>query len=58
LKIPIYNLTIDKVDELEKEFKQSEDNLAYYMAMTEKTMWLEDIKNFEKVYQNFLNDYK
>jgi DNA topoisomerase-2 len=58
LRIPIYNLTIDKVDDLEKEFKQHEDNLNNIKSKSEKTMWLDELVLFEKAYETFLAEYQ
>jgi DNA topoisomerase-2 len=57
LRIPIYNLTIDKVDDLEKEFKQHEENLDKIKSKTEKDMWLDELVMFEKAYEAFLTEY-
>jgi DNA topoisomerase-2 len=57
LRIPIYNLTIDKVDDLEKEFKQHEENLDKIKSKGEKDMWLDELVLFEKAYESFLTEY-
>lgn len=58
LRIPIYNLTIDKVDDLEKEFKQHEENLNNIKSKSEKTMWLDELNMFDKAYDAFLAEYQ
>jgi DNA topoisomerase-2 len=58
LRIPIYNLTIDKVDDLEKEFKQHEENLKNIMSKSEKAMWSDELVMFDKAYDAFLAEYQ
>jgi DNA topoisomerase-2 len=58
LRIPVYNLTVDKVEDLEKEYQQSEDALEKVKAKTEKTMWLEELAMFDRQYEAFLNEYQ
>lgn len=57
LKIPIYNLTKDKVAEIEDEYKKAEQNLNDIKNKTEKQMWLEELDIFEKEYIKFKEDY-
>lgn len=58
LRIPIYNLTIDKVEDLEKEFKQHEENLNNIKSKSEKAMWLDELTMFDKAYDAFLAEYQ
>ena len=57
LKIPIYNITKDKVTEIEDEFKRAEESLNEIKAKTEKDMWLEELELFEKEYLKFKEEY-
>jgi DNA topoisomerase-2 len=57
LRIPIYNLTKDKVAEIEDEYKKAEQNLNDIRNKTEKQMWLEELGVFEKEYIQFKEDY-
>ena len=50
LRIPIYNLTIDKVLELEHEHKLSNDEITRITDLDIKVWWLEDLDNFMKEY--------
>jgi DNA gyrase/topoisomerase IV subunit B len=50
LRIPIYNLTIDKVLELEHEYKLSNDEITRITDLDIKVWWLEDLDNFMKEY--------
>lgn len=54
IKIPIYNLTTDKVEELENECVKCKDE---YDAIAKKTladMWLDDIKVLETAYDKYV----
>lgn len=57
LRIPIYNLTTDKVEDLEKAYKKAEDNLNEVKAKTEKQMWVEELDLFDNDYKKFINDF-
>lgn len=57
LRIPIYNLTVDKVDDLEKAYKKAEDNLNEIKAKTERQMWLDELSVFETEYKKYIADY-
>jgi DNA topoisomerase-2 len=57
LRIPIYNLTIDKVEELEKAFKKAEDNLNEVKSKSEKQMWLDELDTFSMEYKKHIDDY-
>lgn len=57
LRIPIYNLTKDKVAEIEDEYKKAEQTLTDIQNKTEKQMWLEELEIFEKEYIKFREDY-
>jgi len=47
-KIPIYNFTKDKVDELKKELKEMEKALEEYSSSTIESLWLNELKELEK----------
>ena len=57
LKIPIYNLTVDKVEDLEDEFKKAENVLEATRNKTETQTWIEELSLFEKEYEKFLAEY-
>lgn len=57
LKIPIYNITKDKVSEIEDEYKKAEQSLNDIKAKTEKQMWLDELELFEKEYLKFKEEY-
>lgn len=58
LRIPIYNLTTDKVAELEDEFKKAKGALDEMRQKTEDKMWLEELEIFEREYRKFVADYQ
>lgn len=49
-KMPIHNLTYEKKEQLIKEVNEKKDLLRDIQATDEKTMWLNDIKHFESIY--------
>ena len=57
LRIPIYNLTIDKVKELENDITKAEGRLEDVQTKTEQEMWLDELSAFEKEYAHFLETY-
>lgn len=50
IKMPIYNFTYEKKEELIRELKNKKDMLAQLESTDEKTMWLNDINAFEDIY--------
>jgi len=57
LRIPIYNLTKDKVQELEDEYSKAFGNLQAIRDKKEQDMWMEELEAFEKEYLKFREDY-
>lgn len=57
LRIPIYNFTLDKVEELEDEFKKTQNEIDNIMQTTEETMWLQELDAFEQEYNKYLEVY-
>lgn len=55
IKIPIYNLTMDKVEELENECNKCKGEYDEILNKSVKTMWLEDINSLEKEYDKYEN---
>lgn len=54
VKIPVYNLTLDKVEDLEAEISKAAENIASLEATTPQKMWLDELDEFSSVYANFL----
>lgn len=49
-KIPIYNFTIDKVDELKDEIQKKEVYLNAVKSTSIKDMWIKDLEAFQESY--------
>lgn len=58
LRIPIYNLTTDKVTELENEISKAEGVLKEVQDKSEKSMWLDELDAFIKEYNVYLATYE
>jgi DNA gyrase/topoisomerase IV subunit B len=54
-RIPVYNLTIDKVTELENDIAKSLLDIEDLNNKKEQDMWIDELNEFEKVYQKFLD---
>jgi hypothetical protein len=55
-RIPVYNLTIDKVEDLEAEIAKALDCIKKLADMTIEAIWLEELNEFEKIYGKFLEE--
>lgn len=53
-RIPIYNLTLDKVKEFEDEILKAKEEIAGLKEKKEQDMWLEELEAFEVAYKTFL----
>jgi DNA topoisomerase-2 len=51
LRIPIYNLTIDKVEELEAEMKKAQDEIDRVRELNVKDWWIADLDAFVDEYK-------
>jgi len=56
IKMPIWNLTYEKKEELLKELNNKKDMLAAIEKKTIETMWLEDMEVFENEYGKYIKD--
>lgn len=56
LRIPIYNLTIDKVAELEAEKAKADAEYNRVLNLDVKEWWSEDLDEFARVYEAFLEE--
>jgi DNA topoisomerase-2 len=52
LRIPIYNLTVDKVDDLEAEYSKLKKELNDIEELDIKTWWRNDLQQFLKEYES------
>lgn len=50
----IFTLTKEKIEELEKQFEDKKEELDIYTNTPVEDIWLEEIKEFEKVYNKWL----
>ena len=57
IRMPIYNLTKEKIEELKKELNDIQTELNTLKSKTGMDLWLEDITKFEKDYTQFMKDY-
>lgn len=57
IKMPIYNLTKEKVEELQEEKNKFELELEILRKNTAKDMWLSDLDEFKIEYDKFIKKY-
>ena len=57
IKMPIYSLTKEKIDELKEEKDKYNYNINELKSKSVKQLWLDDIEVFEKEYKTFMNNY-
>jgi hypothetical protein len=55
--MPIYNLTKERIDELQAEQKDLESQITSLNGKTCRDLWMDDIKDFEKEYISFMKSY-
>jgi DNA topoisomerase-2 len=55
MRIPIYNLTIDKVEELEREKKKADEEIDRVKAIDIKSWWSDELDEFVNAYNKFLS---
>ena len=51
IRIPVYNLTIDKVEELENEYKKHEDEFKEVLNKTPQQMWKDELLVLRKLWE-------
>lgn len=54
IKMPIYNLTQERIDELMKEKDEVQNKYEYISEITVEKIWLGELKTLETQYQKFL----
>jgi hypothetical protein len=54
IKIPVYNLTIDKVEELEKDIAKILLDISNLNDKTSEMIWMEELIEFETIYTKHL----
>ena len=56
LKMPIYSLSMDKIDEFKAKIANLESELQIITDKNEKTLWLEDLESVEKGLSNLIGN--
>ena len=54
VNLPLFSLTMEKIDEINAEYKAKKDELDNYKNTTVESLWLEELKEFEQVYDEWL----
>ena len=54
LSMPIYNLTVEKIDELKKQEEDKQHQYEELEKLTIETMWLNELNKLEKEYDKWL----
>jgi DNA topoisomerase II len=57
MRIPIYNFTMDKVEEVEKEYEKHGKEKEELKNKDIKDMWIDELEQFEKEYDKFMLEY-
>lgn len=57
IKMPLYNLTKERIEELKKECDTLTAELESIKKKTDLMIWEEDLKEFEKHYEVFMKEY-
>jgi len=54
LSMPIYNLTLEKIEDLKKQEKEKQTEYDTLFGMKPQDLWINDLDVFEKTYDNFI----
>jgi DNA topoisomerase-2 len=54
--LPLFSLTAEKIDDINKEFKEKKDELDTYKNTTVQDLWLHELDEFEKYYQKMVEE--
>jgi DNA topoisomerase-2 len=52
--LPLFSLTAEKIDDINKEYKEKMDELDIYKNTSVKDLWLRELDEFEKVYEKWI----
>ena len=52
--MPIYNLTLEKIEDLKKQEKEKQTEYDNLFGMKPQDLWVNDLDVFEKTYDNFI----
>ena len=56
--IKLFSLTYEKMKKINEEYQQKKEEYEYYENITEKELWLKELKEFKKEYENWIEDRK
>ena len=51
--IPLFHLTLEKIEELNDRLKEKEEELAYVKKTTPIEFWKKELKEFEDIYKQW-----
>lgn len=51
LSMPLYSLTKDKIEELQKKITEKKEQIKHLEGLTEADIWLQELDAFEEVYR-------
>ena len=54
--LPLFSLTAEKIDDINKEYQEKKDELDIYKNTTVQKLWLSELDEFEKSYSKWLID--
>ena len=54
--LPLFSLTAEKIDDINKEYNEKKDELNTYKNTTVQDLWLTELEEFEKVYDKWFNE--
>ncbi len=54
VKIPVYNLTTDKVEDLEADITKTQNEITELMARSPQEIWNTELDEFDKAYEKFI----
>ena len=57
IRMPIYNLTKERIEELKSELDKVETELSILESKSKFDLWKEDLKEFEREYKIFMTSY-
>ena len=57
IKMPIYNLTKERIEELKNDLSKIESNYKTLDGKTNKDIWTDELDEFLSEYKNYLDDY-
>jgi len=56
--LPLFSLTLEKIEEFTNEYNNKVDELSIYKNTTVEQLWINELDNLEKVYTKWLNNFQ